>query len=33
MNLMYAGGEMVWMTGVIIVGLIYAAFAVVWSKK
>jgi len=33
MNLMYAGGEMVWMTGVIIVGLIYATFAVVWSKK
>jgi hypothetical protein len=33
MDLMYATGEMSWMTGVILVGVIYGVFALVWGKK
>lgn len=33
MNLIYATGEIYWMTGVIAVGVIYALFAIVWSKN
>lgn len=32
MNLIYATGEIYWMTGVIIVALVYAGFAIAWSK-
>lgn len=32
MELLYASGEIGWMTGVIIVGVIYAAFVFIWGK-
>lgn len=32
MELLYGAGEIGWMTGVIIVGVIYAAFALIWGK-
>lgn len=32
MNLIYGTGEIYWMIGVIIVGLIYGLFALVWKK-
>lgn len=32
MELLYDLGELGWMTGVIIVGIVYAAFALVWGK-
>lgn len=32
MNLIYATGEVYWMTGVIAVALVYAVFAFAWSK-
>jgi len=32
MNLIYGSGELAWMTGVIIVGIIYSLFVVVWGK-
>jgi hypothetical protein len=31
MNLIYAAGEIYWMSGVIAVGVVYAIFAAVWS--
>jgi len=31
-NLIYASGEIYWMTGVIAVGVVFAIFALVWSK-
>ena len=30
-NLIYASGEIYWMTGVIAVGVVFAIFALVWS--
>lgn len=32
MDLIYSSGEIGWMTGVILVGIIYAIFALVWGK-
>ena len=32
MNLIYATGEIYWMTGVIAVAVVYAIFAFAWSK-
>jgi hypothetical protein len=31
--MIYAIGEVYWMTGVIAVGVIYAIFAIAWSKE
>ncbi len=31
-DLIYRSGEIYWMTGVIAVGVVYAIFALVWSK-
>lgn len=32
-NLIYGSGELGWMTGVIIVGVVYAVFAIVWGRN
>lgn len=32
-NLIYASGEIYWMTGVLAVGVIFALFALVWGKN
>lgn len=32
MGLIYQTGEIYWMTGVIAVGVVYAIFALAWSK-
>lgn len=31
-NLIYGAGEIGWMTGVILVGVIYSLFAITWGK-
>lgn len=32
MELIYGSGEIGWMTGVLIVGIIYSLFAMIWGK-
>lgn len=32
MDLIYGTGEIGWMTGVLIVGIVYSLFAIVWGK-
>lgn len=32
MELIYQSGEIAWMTGVLVVGVVYSIFAIIWGK-